>query len=111
MTFNKVELKIINISSKFIYGSLILAFASMLALPAHALGGNAWGGKCIHVRPGGSTTAVACGDGASCTGSGMGGSECTIGMKAITSKALTPNAKSADPSILKGSAPKQPVKK
>lgn len=113
MTFNKVGLNRINISSKFIYVSLTLAFASMIALPSHARDGKAWGGKCIDASSSG-TTVVTCGDGATCSGGGWGGSDCTIGIMADTSKPKTPKTpkiKSADPVVLKGLAPKQPVKK
>lgn len=110
MNLNKLEINANSIPYKIMYASFAFAIALILALPAHAKDGKAWGGKCIHVGSGGATTAVSCGDGASCSGGGWGGGDCTIGMR-DTSKTLTPKAKSADPAILKGSAPKQPVKK
>ncbi len=110
MNLNKLEISANSISNKIMYASFAFAIALILAIPAHAKDGKAWGGKCIHVGSGGATTAVSCGDGASCSGGGWGGGDCTIGMR-DTSRTLTPKAKSADPVILKGSVPKQPVKK
>lgn len=104
------------ISSKIMYAPLTLVFAFTLALPAHALDGKAWGGQCISVGSGGAVSSAACGDGASCTGSGRGGSDCTFTIRDNTSKEirsqkpLSPNAKGSDPVILKNSVTKQQLK-
>lgn len=67
--------------SKSIYASLTLVFTFALAVPANARDGQAWGGQCITNTAKG-IIAVACGDGASCSGNGRGGSDCTFSIKA-----------------------------